>query len=265
MLAWPHLREINYLSASALKKLESDPIAFYWDRLGPPDKKPKREALDFPPCVGTLFDAHIKRALSDQLSLWCPSYSHMIRDFVKYDRLIEANTMAIGLLKGYILSGAMGALLLEQPRGLAAVLEDDVDGVPVQCKLDGETVQFGAHDWKVTGANKPGEYSPKPGYLYCWDTNMPGYPKGPHERYQEPMENIDEDWATQIALYSIVLRRGTGSIDQVLVGEAGRVRVAQYRTGPSEGFVQRVRDRLRDAWERIQNGKVIGEAERVMR
>lgn len=261
--AWPHLREINYMSASALRKLEQDPVAFYWDRLGPPEKKPAREPTEFPAAVGITFDAWIKSWLSGQLSLKCPKMTHMIRELNKFERKGEAIRLGATLLNGYISSGAATKLLSEVPIKIADIIEDDIDDVPVQCKLDLETAAYGPHDWKVTGANKPGEYSPKPGYQYLWDTDKPGLAKT-HERWQEPMENIDEDWATQIAIYILALGRGTGSIDQIVVGKDGRVRVAQYRTGPSSEYIQSVRERLARAWEKIQTGKVIGEMERAM-
>jgi len=260
----PYVRTVNYLSASALRMLEQNPVEFYFRRLGPPECAPPREQQSFPAAVGTAFDAFVKQAVAKECALACPSQEFMLREVTEQrDRAIA---MGAQLLYGYQKSGAYKRLVEERPSSVTHDFEDFVPGtqVPIRSKIDCMIEHAGRvvpHDWKVTGANRPGQVSPTPGYCRQWDSDQPGLPKAAHEKWQLNFEELDEDWATQLSIYSWAM--GTpvtevyASIDEVIVGADGRVRVAQFRNRISEGFQRKLVARLEDAWRRIKEEKVV--------
>jgi hypothetical protein len=207
----------------------------------------------------------VKTRVAQECKLRCPSLEFMLND-VKHerDRVLD---LAAELLTGYEVSGALRRLLEERPTAVAVDGEDFAPGtrVPVRTRIDAVTTykdRLCIHDWKVRGANRPGSASPTAGYTCLWDTDSPGMSHGPHAKWAEPMEKIDEEWATQLCIYgwAVGLPISTevwGSIDQVVCWNDGRVRIAQFRNPISEGFQRGVVDRLREAWRKIQEKDVV--------
>jgi hypothetical protein len=263
----PYTRTIAYLSPSALVMLEERPVEFYFRRLGPVEFAPEREEQGFPAAVGISFDAFVKRAIADEdPKLRCPSQSFLLNDVRQ--RRDEAIAMGAQLLYGYKKCGAYKRLMEEKPFELNTDFEDFAPGteVPVRTKLDAMTWYQSRptiHDWKVKGANRPGQYSPTAGYCTIWDTDSPGIPGGPHKRFGEPLEALDSEWATQLTIYGwaagFPVGRVMASIDEVVVGENHRVRVAQFRSEISEDFQKKVVERLKVAWQKIKEEKVLPE------
>jgi len=262
----PYVRAINYLSPSSFMQLEQRPVEFYLRRLGPQSLAPPPEQQSFPAAVGIVFDALVKRALADRCGIKCPSLAYLLREVTaERERALELGRV---LLAGYESSGAMAALMDEGPGMLDIALEDFVPGteVPMRVKLDALTSYpvtgtVTVHDWKVAGANRPGSRSPTPGYLRLWDTDSANSRKGPHPRHVEPLEALNEDWATQVAIYGWIVGKPIGdtvaSIDEILVGENGRVRTAQFRATVTAGFQVALRERIVEAWRKIREERVV--------
>lgn len=241
-------------------------MEFYLRRLGPIEFEPPREQ-SFPAAVGLAFDSYVKTSLSADLTLACPSLAFLLSE-IRPEHKDRATGMAGDLLAGYKFSGAYRRLLEERPEKLFLDWEDFAPGttVPVRCKLDALTLYGGrltAHDWKVFGAGRSEPPSPTPGYTTAWDTKSPGQPSGPHEKAILPLDAIDEDWATQLAMYGwaagFPISEMVGSIDQVIPCGQGRVRTAQYRARVTEAFQRRLIVRLEAAWLRIKEERVVPE------
>jgi hypothetical protein len=264
----PYVRTVNYLSASSLMQLESNPVDFYLRRLGPSDFMPPREEQGFPAAAGISFDAFVKRRIAELRGIKAPSLEFMLQDVrCERERAIELGKT---LLAGYEACGALEALLGEGVGMLAIHLEDFAPGttVPLQAKLDAITLAGGeacVHDWKVKSAGRPGEMSPTPGYKRLLASGGVGgrrltHANG-HPRAAEPLEVLNPEWATQLALYGWLagkpLEPVLASIDEVVVETGGDVRVAQFRAVISKDFQVALRARLVDAWQRIKEERVV--------
>lgn len=263
----PYVRTIEYLSPSSLKMFESEPVNFYLRKLGPEESKPADEEQGFPAAVGTAFDAAVKLMLSSTLGLKCPPLEEMLKKVTTEKE--RACAMGYSLLVGYMACGAMSALMAEGPTGVEVHPEARFapgTRVPIKGQLDAtlkmkKQKQIVIHDWKVSGANRPGEVSPRKGYARLWDSDTPGVARPAHKDYGIPFEEIDEHWATQLTIYGWnmghPLKELLASIDEVCVGKDGRVRVAQFRSHVGLAFQRKVKARLVSAWARIKNNDVV--------
>jgi len=253
----PYVRQVLHLSPSALRSLEDEPVRFYLERLGPEETKPLREPQGYPAAVGTAFDALVKRAAAEALGLPCPSLEDMLAN-VETERE-RAVAQGSDLLADYRLCGAFELFLAQGPTHLDLVLNgtlpDAVDPIPLVGIADA-VLSDEVHDWKVKGANRPGEDSPTPGYeLFL---GFDGTRKGPHERHGQPLELIDPAWAAQIVTYWWLLNLPgpvQASIDEIVCGRG----VARFRATISPNFQAALRERYRKAWSRIQEEKVVDE------
>lgn len=261
----PHVRTVQYLSPSALKLLEEKPAEFYFRRLGPPELAPPREEQNYPAAVGIAFDAMVKARVAKEKLIRCPSLEFMLNE-VKTDRE-DVLKHAEQLLAGYERSGALRRLLEERPMAVAVDGEDFAPGtkVPVRTRIDC-VIDFRGMcrilDWKVRGSNNPGSMSPTPGYMCIWDTDQPGIPLGAHPKHVLPLEELNRDWATQIVIYGWaqgypLTNDLVGCIDEVVAWHGDRVRVASFRHNISLAFQQGVKQRLEDAWRRIESREVL--------
>lgn len=261
-MSLPYMRTVEYLSPSSYKEYTESPILFYLKRLGPIETKPPEDPQGFPAAVGSAFDSLVKPLIAGLLGIKCPS----ARELLKTVTFEKERATALGneLVQGYARCGALAALLKEGPTALEIRTTSPgyVPGtvVPILGHLDamlGKTVL----DWKTSGSNRPGEYSPTPGYDRLFSTEDPGKDQGPHKRAGEPMETLSGDWASQLCMYSWILgggiRERKTAIDQIIIGKNGELRVAQYRTYVSIKFQKLLRIKLVAAWAAIQEERVV--------
>ena len=254
----PYVRHVNYLSPSALRQIEEDPVGFYLRRLGPKPETPFEEQFPptFPSSVGLAFDGLVKECLAGLSGVVAvpPLTDTVAKVVVEPDRALA---MGGRLLAHYGRSAALGNLLLEGPQALEVRVDGAIDGVPVRAQIDCVLRGNVPIDWKVAGANRPGEVSPTKGYLRCLDSRKPGEPKV-HALAGAPLDQVDEDWATQMCIYSELLGSKVVGIEQVLVG-ADYARFATFRTTISDEFREKVKERLRQAWAAIVEERVVPE------
>jgi hypothetical protein len=252
----PYVNKINYLSPSSLRMFEEDPNGFYLRRLGPKDTPvPETMEPSFPQSVGLSFDALVKETVAGMMGIDVPAMDETLKKIqVEPDRALGLGGR---LVAHYARAGALGWLLLEGPKALEARYDGTIDGVPVRCQIDCVLRDNTPLDWKVAGANRPGQVSPAKGYSRGFDSREPGKPKA-HKLVGIPLDEIDKDWATQMTIYSEILGVQTVAIDQVIVGD-GYARYAQYRTTVSDKFREDVKRRLRDAWAAISEERVVDE------
>ena len=262
----PYERQIEYLSPSSLSQFEEDPLAFYFQRLGPIEYRPERDPQTYPMAVGSAFDALVKWRIAQRNGLDCPTPKEMIREnVVTPDRREEAILFGRGLADFYEECGALDDLAdttsVEVLCDVATVPGTGKFGVPIKGEIDAVRGAV-VHDWKVTGAGSSYARSPNPGYVGLWDSRCPAIKFKAHPRAWEPFEHLNAKWATQCVMYHWMLGRGIDaplavSIDQVVCAPDGRVRVAQYRGDVSVEFQLAVKDRLSGAWQAISQQSVV--------
>lgn len=244
-MSLPYLRTVSAIRPSGLRLLESNPLEFYVRFLGPRDLVPPRDQ-NFNAGVGTAFHA------------FCTDDDLRCLDLA--DRRDEAIDLARRAFLSY-------RALRCRPRKVAGVeveLEGTVPGtdVPIAGRADAVLPRRVIHDWKTTSSPNP-----KRGYK-----RMVGGEKRPrceddrrrHKDYGIPMEQINPEWADQLAMYGWCLGRGIRrarvSVDQVLIDYAtGDVRVAQFRTHVGTAWQLNLRERLIRAWDLIQSESVVPE------
>lgn len=278
----PYVRKPEYLSPSSLSAFERNPLEFYFNRCGPPEYRPPRLPQTFPMAVGSAFDAHVKRGLAEEIGCKCPTLEELITRSVEP----RADERQVAIQKGrdlYLYYRKCGAFddLVKEAHWLEVELEPgtqhvpgtdkllmgrQVAGVPIMGRPDAMIIR-NEHprrtilDWKVTGAGSGA--SPHPGYNKLYDLKDPSWAQ--HSRCGEPMDTLNPHWATQLAMYSWLMRPGSArsegfqdvhvAIDQVVCSEK-KIRVATFRTHVTAEFQQDLRTRLAYAWQKIQDEKV---------
>jgi hypothetical protein len=275
----PYVTRPAYLSPSALRELEKDPVGFYLSRCGPEEFRPLKQEQTINMVVGICFDALVKTNLARDVKCLCPSMDQLLAGVENKALLDQGMKKGQELFAAYLLSGAF-QLLVEE--GLAEVnlapgkktvpsterllMGRAMGGVPLLGypdalirRPDGSAVIL---DWKCTSAA-----SPHPGWLRYLDVREPfSRHRPPHERNGEHMDTLNPDWAMQLATYSWLTRPGVGhgetfkdvdvAIDQVVYGAAS-VRVAQFRTKVTGEFQLQLAQRYRAAWDALCEGTLV--------
>jgi hypothetical protein len=254
----PYVKKVNYLSPSSLRQIEEDPLGFYLKRMAPKPETPIEDSFppSFPSSVGQAFDGYVKECIAGLagVAVVPPLAETVAKVVVEPDRALA---MGGRLLAHYGRSAALGNLLLEGPQALEVRVDGSIDGVPVRAQIDCILRGSIPIDWKVAGANRPGDVSPMKGYMRCLDSRKPGEPVA-HKLAGLPLDEIDEDWATQMTIYSELLGTKVVGIEQVIVGP-DYARFATYRTTISDAFREKVKARLREAWAKITEERVVPE------
>lgn len=293
----PYLSKPAYLSPSALKNLESDPLRFYLQRCA--GKVLPKEPQSLYMAVGSAFDALVKDEIDRQLVAQGKQAERRVYASVLLQRQVSdehrevATDRANRIFKSYLKLGAVNELLEEgidsvdpettQPENMGEVpatahelLGRKVAGIPIRghpdaagTDADQRTV---VHDWKLTGgdtdtqkegAEKP---SPHPGYRRLLDTKRASLFHAPHARCDEPLEALNFEWASQLATYHWLLRPGVGRGYSFLDSRVSvdqvlvfgdHVRVAKIRTHVSGFFQKQLRERYIAAWKRIQEESLV--------
>lgn len=291
------MREVRYLSPTSLRTFEEDRTEFYLRYLA--EERPPRIPQNQPMSIGAAFDARVKSHLVRNLR------GDMDPEFefdTIFEKQVEeqnrdwARRASKYVFNAYVKSGALADLMIEleqavhEPR-FEFTIEDRVShanfdmAVPFLGKPDvyfvtkdgGQVI----YDWKVNGFCGKSPTSPKKGYLMVRD----GYEgakasrgNGKAHKDSQPMvvngltiniahnlEDIDIDWATQLAIYGWVLGEEIGSkfivgIDQIVSKGLQEpwplLRVASFRSRVSEGFQNQVFERAVKAWTAIQTGYI---------
>ena len=259
---------MNYLSPSSFSLFRRDRDLFVRKYFG---KWPK-ESQTFPMAVGSAFDAFVKADLATRLGLGKPEFAFetMFQTQVEAQHRDEGRKAGKVLYEAYSSFGCLADLLkqMQTSRGVPAIetsVSGVVGGVPLLGKPD---IRFstseGLHvvwDFKVNGWVTPA--SPKPRYVIIRPTGtrhkdaiveiVGGIPINVNGF----MEDVDADWATQLAIYAWLCGETPGggfvvAIDQLVIRD-GVVRVAEHRNLIGESFQLQLLRQLQDAWICITN------------
>lgn len=259
----PVLKDVEYLSPSSMQEMENCDYAFYLKRMAGlawPDYVQGVAAA-----IGSAFDSYVKHALAEELGLGNdPRFSvdNLINATVDEENRSAAVPMGQLIFKHYQSSGMYQSLLDE---GLGSIELDSrkpiVVGdteIPFVGKPDAALIDATIVDWKVQGSASKHGASPTPGYAY----GKRGFNKlGAHKRCGEPLENLNDKWALQLAIYSWLytgiepFRDIPVAIENVSV-RSGKYTFTSIRTHITAEYQKQVWERAKAAWHKAQTGEI---------
>lgn len=268
----PYVRRPKYISPSALWLYEKDPLAYYFQYLGPPELKPKRDPQTEPMAVGSAFDYMVKAYLAARLG---QRFNLKIEESVEKQHLNASGpvmVLAAQLFQTYMLSPASEQILEAGLSSVETAYARDLEPVhigygevPIHGKPDAAFNEDGIVrilDWKVTGALCKNPASPHAGYKHLWTEDNKDV--GPHKRWAECLGSLNSYWATQLTIYGWLLGRLVGepihvAIDQIVVRGDKPPVIAQIRTTVTRDFTVSVMARIQDLWDKILAEEVVDE------
>ena len=304
------MRKLKYLSPTGIKKFYDDRTNWYLQYMA--EKRPPREPQTKPMSIGSAFDAFVKNYLVKSLTGTCTPEFEIDTIF---EAQVEPHNRDWARLHGYWVfkcykeSGALARLMTEleladsTPKFELTVEarvahKSCVAGVPLLGKpdvffhVDGVPVIV---DWKVNGYCGKSKTSPRKGYIHYID----GWKDGQHSRnHLQPhrdamvvmkdglllnmavtLDEVNVDWAHQLAIYSWVLGEAVGApitvgIDQICGQEAplniasstdviNRVGFAQHRCKIDEKWQEWWFNQIAGCWQIIQSGHIFSNLPRA--
>lgn len=285
------MRKIEYLSPSAIQSYLNDKNEYYMSYLA--DVKAPRFAQTKPMSIGSAFDAYVKSFLHERI-FGKDKDSRFNRDTI-FEAQVEPHNRDWARINGahafeiYQKTGALADLLLELESSIGAPrFEFEVRGV-IDGKREGVTKNIGGvtflgkpdifyinkhgchvtFDWKINGWCGNYNTSPKPGYLRLRPGGsqhkncIPMVWKGTMINAGAYLENIDEQWARQLSIYSWLCGVEIGeesvvAIDQFAckpqIGPFPSVRIAEHRLRVKSDFQWRTFCLAEEIWECTHNG-----------
>lgn len=282
------MREMKYLSPTSIDLFYKDRTEFYLRYMA--EHRPPRIPQTMPMSIGAAFDAYVKSYMVAGLI----GDVERFRFDTIFETQVEPQNRDWGREHGkfvfdeYVKSGALADLMIElegavqQPRfeytieGRVAH-ETQAGGVPLLGKPDVYYVNrhdaHVIHDWKVNGYCSKSATSPKKGYTKV----RPGNKKhkdaqllvmqGVEINAAHYLEQIEESWAKQLAIYGWVLGEPIGSkfltgIEQIVGNKEIGLRVATFRTRISESFQLDWYARVHFVWSTIKSGHIFTDMSR---
>lgn len=262
MLSLPIHRDLEYFSPTSYMETNCE-YSFYLTRMSEYlfPKMKQTEAM----AIGCAFDAFCKAELAYSLGKTSERKNLLA---VLLQTVEEHNEHLISkgneLFELYNRWGLFDKLLEEGIEDVELVIHSSLPVVGSVGNL-GDVKLFGKPDaklsgrkpldWKVSGYGSRTGQSPKPGYYRC--LFGPGQDKGIHPKFGQPLELIDERWATQLVFYNWMQGNDTldmsGRIDQAAI-RPGVVAFASYNAKISPEFITTLRTDLTDKWQRFKQG-----------
>jgi len=241
----PYVRQPEYLSPSSFALFEEDPIAYYKAKLGPAEA-----AVYEPPSVamrvGSMFDG----------MLGCLWRKEGIPEEWKSD---EGFPIARKMFFDYVATGGYERLLqlgiVDMQRELHGFVPET--DVPIHGFADVVTSVGLTPDWKVSNAQAAKPPSPPKGYAVSVKIKPDGdYEVKQHKDFGMPLDQINERWAIQQAMYQWMLHEDMRPFLGVLHLMQPN-RFTEYQAPVTLDFQYRLRRRLVDAWDKIQQRDVV--------
>jgi hypothetical protein len=283
------MRKVEYLSPSGIALYVENPSDFYLRYLS--DNKPPNMPQNQPMSIGSAFDAYVKSYLYEKLfgtrdgryelrTLFEAQVEEQNRDWAwQHGAYVFEQYKQSGVLGDLMmdLQGAVGEPRFEfEIRGVVNGYREGVEGrfgnVVLLGKPDVDFVtKDGVHcilDFKVNGYCSKYSKSPAPYYLRMRSAGRTNH--GMHKKcvpllkdgltinYGCHLEDIDEQWARQLAIYGWLCGEAPGSefitvIHQVVcnpnTGCLPTIRVAEHYNRIGKGFQQRVFDLACEIWD----------------
>jgi hypothetical protein len=292
------MRDIKYLSPTSIQQWEENKQEFYLKYLS--DVRPDRLPQTLPMSVGSAFDAYVKSKLYGMLfgkgndkfefdTLFVAQVEEQNRDFAKEAGLI--------CFEAYRESGALADLLVLLMKSEGVRFEFEAKGV-VKGEREGYMGSVGdviflgkpdafftlgdvkvILDWKVNGYMSGSRQSPRKGYTRVRkgmgkDTRGDNSPhkeatvmveNGVEINFNHKMEDIDESWAKQTAIYSWLCGAEVGSdivvaIDNLVCSDKGtNIRVAEFRSKIGVDFQKKLYEKAHEIWDIVHSNWIFRE------
>jgi len=232
-----------------------------------------------PMALGGAFDCRVKSYLVERIYGSPEGYHAPGYDFISlFEAAVDEENRDLveeksaDVFAQYQASGALANLMFEVERADSDIyMETTVHGfvgeVPVMGKPD---LHFSSgrvrviDDWKVNGVYAKRRISPKKNYLRLWDSEKPEVGYITHKACMPAVldgfgydmstyfEDIAVDWATQIAVYDMILGGDheilLAGIEQVCGGGDRGLRFAAHRGRISPGFSETVQAGFSELW-----------------
>jgi len=259
----PVLAQPNYLSPSSLEEMMSCNMRFYLKRMtGLPWPNSVQGTAA---AIGSAFDSFVKAEIAEHLGLGGDP-QHQIEALLKssVDEVNHDAAVPMGriLFMEYKRSGMLKRLLdegltsVEMSQKLDLVCGDDM--VPVLGKPDAALSDGTIVDWKVQGSASKSGASPTQGYVY----GKRGFQTlPPHKKAGAPLEELNDKWARQLAIYSWLYSGMTPFRDVPVAIENVTVRSGKYaftsiRTIVTAEFQEKLWSDLVYNWYKVQEGEM---------
>lgn len=301
------MKTISHLSPSSIATFLANREEFYLNYLS--DKRPPRLPQTVPMSIGSAFDSYVKSFMHEKLIGPKPEFEFQTlfeaqvepqnRDFA-----LQAGKHCFDI---YMKSGALADLMVDINRGIGkpkfeleikgvvngyreGVTKETAEGVVFLGKPDLFFInKEGAHvilDWKVSGYVSRYNTSPMQGYTRLREitalTGMPVF-KGCHKdaivmpfngimiNHAGYLEEFNEDWARQLAIYSWLLGIEVGTeficaVDQLVCNNKGNffdpkdyskyrpeIRIAEHRLKISKDFQWKTFAQAQEIWEIVHS------------
>jgi len=287
------MRKPKYLSPTSVALFYRSAEEFYLKYLA--DQAPPKMPQTEPMSVGSAFDAFVKSYIYEKFygkkdpafelqTILNAQVEPQNRDFA-----FKAGEYCFECYKKY---GALSDLMLELDAASEAPrMEFVIEGrIPHETCIDGVVLSgkpdiyfktksgvAAVFDWKVNGYCGSGNTSPAKGYLRLrGDPSM----RGINQSHKDAMpmmlngllintahylEQVNDEWANQISIYSWLLGVPVGDelfcgIDQIVCNNPGRkLRIAAHRCRVSSQYQKEWMSKIAWAWKVIESGHIFRE------
>lgn len=280
---------MDFLSPTSIKLFKEDRELFYSRYFLHGVREPQTLQM----AIGSSFDAYVKNYLYHCYHPANPTYDlvNLFEKQVEPQNREKAWVIGERIFNEYIRAGCLADLVVEMdnavgPPRFEFEIKAEVNGVPLLGRPDVFFIsEKGArviYDWKVNGVvTTDGEVpskttSPMKGYIGLQTETNGYYYKSIHKNCRlrlsrgilinEAMflENSNEDWARQLAIYSWLLGEEVGSeevvfgIDQIV---GGKLRFATHRLLISPDYQFNLIQEIEEIWECIKEDRVVDSPE----
>lgn len=288
------MRKLEYLSPTSIAVFKQSVQDFYLRYLS--ENRPIRDKQTQPMSIGSAFDAYVKSWIHE--ALFGKGNDPRFDLVTLFEAQVEKHHREWAWDNGrfafdaYKQSGALADLMLELEQAIGTPrFEIEVRGIVnghregVTRSMSGVTflgkpdVSFNNKggnnitlDFKVNGYCSKHAISPMPGYLRIRGAEY----SGPHKNCipvmhngmwinrDDRLENLKEDWATQLAIYGWLCGNEIGSdfitaIDQLVCKPSGRypsIRIAEHRLRISADYQWEIFVLAQQIWDIIQSGHI---------
>ena len=291
----------DYLSPTAIKTFYSDVNKFYCQYLS--DIRVPYQEQTMPMAIGSAFDAYVKSYLHQAIygTGFDPKYEldTLFEEQVAENLRDKIKPHGEYAFKVYKDSGALQDLLAD----LAQASESPQFEIEIRSVVKDESLNtrildmvllgkpdvyyknkegnFVILDWKVNGWFSKSAKSPNKGYMKLRNATgitssdpmhkecVPIYHNGAMINGKMNLEDVDADWATQLAMYSWILGEHVGNefiacIDQIVCspnkfGGYPIVRVAEHRTKVGKDFQLETFAKCLYVWDVCKTGYIFRE------
>ncbi|MFA5758676.1 MAG: PD-(D/E)XK nuclease family protein [Clostridia bacterium] len=271
------MRIPEYLSPTSIKLFYDDIEEFYMRYLS--DVRRARDPQTQPMSIGSAFDAYVKSYLHEKIFGKGATAGGPYELETIFENQVEAHNRDWAWEHGkrvfeeYKKIGCLADLMLELGKAIGPPrfefdVKGEIEGVPLLGKPDVFFInEQGArviYDWKVNGYCGKALKSPMKGYLKLREgitckTHKDCYIirfQGIDINVGMTLEEGDQGWASQLAIYGWLLGEPVGSeqlitgIDQIC-GPASRLRFASHRLKVSPDYQFALLENITNAWDII--------------